>query len=938
MIATTLGSLVSALALAFATPRVAKPESDAPDDPGSTAAQTELRIARSTDGLAFIDLGKTFTVGATAPDLARLPNGDLLALFDYAIEADGKGPTVMAVSRSKDQGRTWSPMRLVRLRGPGGQRVGGRHGDLVEAADGRYRLYFAMTTGRAPVDRHTTRERVPTLLAAHTRNGLEYRIDGEVGLDGRRPAAGWDPHPMVARVGDRVHLYTADPRAGEQATEESQRSVLHVVSADGRRFTETVPARIPPVRFVGSLVPIDRGVRAYVSFDGGIGSLVSGNGRDWKAEPGVRLPRAWDPAVVRLKDGSFLMVYCTEQASPDTPARQSEPASDAAHSEHAASVGADETGGNGAVADGPPWDDQADTIDPHGPPVDGAEGDVLVAPPSEEELAWLDEDESSDGWFAGGDGLAGWDEWKAGPEQDRAGDGGEDVGWAGHRGADAGPAGDRGGDADWAGDSGPATEWDGGLGGDPVGDLGSDAGQFAEQWTDDWLADDPLVFAPKPDFQTHVNYYEWFEREALQEIADNAFDLYAEFMPFLSDDPASQPDWPELVNMFNDQSYDGPPGPWDPVLRLEWEASSQAAQEVLSRFREAGWAEGYALRPMFGEDRMFETPDREPLLLEMMLPALRPHRDLAKATLADAWRAPDGQVSPERMLDAWETTLRNADHLSSGPTLIESLVGTAERALVEKSALWALQHGVFDERGLEEALDVLMAYDRDDTDPAKWVRGEHAMAMQTVQYAFEPGDSDFPKVVVAETMYHLVSEDVLNEEAVNELASMDQDDARAAVDAFDDYYRELLDQWRIGYPEFRAADMDATAERYLHTNALTEAFLPSLSRVQKLRTRSEAFRRATQLSYATHLFKARNGRWPESLGELPEEHGQRLRIDPFTGDYFGYRLTEEGPTIYSASENGLDDGGVHSSRWDDQITNDAGSDDYVFWPPQGQRS
>ena len=105
-----------------------------------------------------------------------------------------------------------------------------------------------------------------------------------------------------------------------------------------------------------------------------------------------------------------------------------------------------------------------------------------------------------------------------------------------------------------------------------------------------------------------------------------------------------------------------------------------------------------------------------------------------------------------------------------------------------------------------------------------------------------------------------------------------------------------------------------------------------------MRTRNEASRRATQLTYATHLFKARNGRWPESLDELSTDYNPRMRTDPFTGQDFGYRLTADGPLIYSASENGIDDGGIHSSRWDDEITNDAGSDDYVFWPPQEHRS
>lgn len=66
---------------------------------------------------------------------------------------------------------------------------------------------------------------------------------------------------------------------------------------------------------------------------------------------------------------------------------------------------------------------------------------------------------------------------------------------------------------------------------------------------------------------------------------------------------------------------------------------------------------------------------------------------------------------------------------------------------------------------------------------------------------------------------------------------------------------------------------------------------------------------------------------------------QDIRIDPFTGHYFGYQLTKDGPRIYSLSENGIDDGGIHSPNWDTEIDNGKNasrsrSDDHVFWPPQ----
>src|SRR5205814_2566442 len=111
-----------------------------------------------------------------------------------------------------------------------------------------------------------------------------------------------------------------------------------------------------------------------------------------------------------------------------------------------------------------------------------------------------------------------------------------------------------------------------------------------------------------------------------------------------------------------------------------------------------------------------------------------------------------------------------------------------------------------------------------------------------------------------------------------------------------------------------------------------EYLLPAISRVHALRTRNEASRRATQLSYVVHAFKARTGRWPASLDELPAEYGAKMRTDPFTGGNFSYRVDKDGPVIYSLSENGRDDGGKHAPRWNDE--KNGASDDFVFWPPQ----
>jgi len=281
--------------------------------------------------------------------------------------------------------------------------------------------------------------------------------------------------------------------------------------------------------------------------------------------------------------------------------------------------------------------------------------------------------------------------------------------------------------------------------------------------------------------------------------------------------------------------------------------------------------------------------------------------------------------------------LGNAGHLQQGATLIENLVGIAERQMVEKEARWALRRNVFTSpEEIEAALHTLQAYDVSNPGPDRWVRGEHAMMMDTMQHLFEPAEPGGEPEFRADRAERLFGSDyhAMLETEDGEVRLPTADDARTAVDLADGHYRELREAWQVGYPDVRQADVNAVQEKWLSGNPAMKCLLPSLARAYKLQARVEASRRATQLAYGVELFNARNGRWPASLDELPADYGAQMKIDPFTGSNFGYRLAPDGPTIYSLSENGIDDGGIHSPRWDDMDTTETGSDDHVFWPPQ----
>jgi len=456
--------------------------------------------------------------------------------------------------------------------------------------------------------------------------------------------------------------------------------------------------------------------------------------------------------------------------------------------------------------------------------------------------------------------------------------------------------------------------------------------------TPDWSDFAPSDFVTPPDFETNVDYSEWYETTLLGKPEDNAYHAYAEFMPGPDDESGGKPEWPELRNMFSDGDRQKPPGPWRPEEHPEWTRSDAEVQALLQKFRDATGHEGYA-QPVLRAASDADAPGGDDgLLISLLLPQLRAHRQLVKAELADSWRTDgSGRVSAKRMMEAWRTALRGAAHLSQGATLIEELVALAERNLVRDNARWALHHGVVSaEAALAAALELFAKYDHRDPDPILAVRGEHATAMDLTQYVFKPAEPGGPlrlnRERAAKVLSGMDSSKVDQDAALAELAELSPKNLRASVESIDRYYRLLARQLRLGYPQVRAADVKALREQHVGDDPWGRLIVPDLGQVLKARTRGIASRRATQLTLAVHLFKARHGRWPASLDELPAEHKGDTPIDPFTGRNFVYRLNDDGPTIYSASENGVDDAGRHSPRWDDEKAGD--SDDFVFWPPQ----
>lgn len=444
---------------------------------------------------------------------------------------------------------------------------------------------------------------------------------------------------------------------------------------------------------------------------------------------------------------------------------------------------------------------------------------------------------------------------------------------------------------------------------------------------------------PIPDFKRHVDYRAWMEqRQDTAGIVENAYDYYEAFMPMPGDEPGDKPEWPQFNSMFHEAGRVGPPEPWDPADHPEWEATFLASAELEEKYAQAATIADYVTPVILAKPSLpSEVRDRdsENLLLNVMLPTLSPHRAMVKQILGDAWRAPGGQLDPQRMLDAFQTTLSSADQLSSNSIfLIETLVSVAEKNLVEDSARRALQHKVFSADEMETALETFIERDRPLPDPAELLKGELTWALDYSQYVYGPIEPNRkPTFNPARAAY---VGDMATEEAGPRLSEeqIAAADPHETVETFVNYYQTVGDMMRRGYPEVRPADLEALQEAAVAEDYTVRQMLPALSRYYQLTNRSEASRRATQLSYAIHLYEARNGQWPRSLDDLPPRYTQGVRTDPFSGGDFVYRVTENGPMLYSTSENGRDDGGSHHRRWGDEQLGNEDGDDHVFWPPQ----
>ncbi|MBA4379515.1 MAG: hypothetical protein C0393_02315, partial [Anaerolinea sp.] len=254
--------------------------------PSSGPYAHQVMFATSADGLTWQVSEEIIRDHGSVPEIIRLADGTLLIYF-----VDGSADDTRAIRQSASG--SWEEATFTLNNRP---TVKAWDPDAVLLPDGSVRLfYFGPGNMNAP----------HTIYSAISQDGLTFEAEA-----GERITVNNVTDPSVVILPDGTWLMALS-RGPE---------TLLASSAAGETFTET--GVIVTLGGVPELTVLpDNTLRLYVTGQGGILSLLStDNGQTWKEEEGVRVhaPQgnvAADPSVIRLEDGSWMMVW--KRVDPD---------------------------------------------------------------------------------------------------------------------------------------------------------------------------------------------------------------------------------------------------------------------------------------------------------------------------------------------------------------------------------------------------------------------------------------------------------------------------------------------------------------------------------------------------------------------------------------------------------------------------------------------
>ncbi|MCA9184533.1 MAG: hypothetical protein KDA99_02900, partial [Planctomycetales bacterium] len=342
----------------------------------------------------------------------------------------------------------------------------------------------------------------------------------------------------------------------------------------------------------------------------------------------------------------------------------------------------------------------------------------------------------------------------------------------------------------------------------------------------------------------------------------------------------------------------------------------QANQERIDLLVDAGHREKY-----YSPTPQSTVGSQEYSLIETLMPDVNLLRNAARILSCRAmWHAGEG-----RSAEAWrdlEAAYGIAQHSSGKHTLVQQLVGGA----IEGMAANCLPHLLHESSpSAELAREILGGLQSRPLpmDLAKSIDiGERSMCLDALKRMAVPSNDGASQFGMED-----LGVDYAQPLRFSAGARMDWNQVFRNVNG---WYDRIMEVTRLPRDEREAAlaqleaDFQSTepspvmmAFSLVNASARTEAlsamfaglFIPAITSVTKAEVRQEASRTLSITAAALAVFRAENGKYPESLDAIVPSIVSTIPLDPYSGQPPIYQRRGDGYLLYSVFENKTDDGG-----------------------------
>jgi hypothetical protein len=428
----------------------------------------------------------------------------------------------------------------------------------------------------------------------------------------------------------------------------------------------------------------------------------------------------------------------------------------------------------------------------------------------------------------------------------------------------------------------------------------------------------PLVVEdpPPPDFETHVDYVQWYKDQVKLVDADNA---YQEYQAFLA--PGRQPQVPDRARGQLSELVESP-RTWRshefPEL-ANWLRRIDPQLEIYI----AGTKHKFFVQPV---------TDNHKFLCELIYALMRPSRLLSKAMIVRAWQI-DGEFNGGRFVDHMKHIHRHANLFAQSLTLIEQIVAIRIKSLAYQSTIRTVEAELLTEADLKAMLSFLR---EEDLQPAgrgltRSLYTERALTYEALQVACtEDGrlQRRFSRSDILKT-HDLIKQmgegGLAPEDKIEALLSEDPEHLSQQVQG---YFTSIMTMCSRTLPTNADALAKSAHRPLVESSVFLGIFLGDLANALSQTIRAETQRRGTQVILALAIYRKQNGHWPKSLRESALNLKRTVRWDPRTRKDLLYKVDGQQFTLYSVGKDGRDDGGkTIGDKYEDRE-----GEDLVLWP------